>query len=128
MFDAERVEKLKVVAERCLTQHIICNPESGQATSPNTTCMRHLNHPGYFPADSPEFATLMESVADPRILSLLESDAMFGMKPLFRTTSLFANPIETTAEGAWHRCANQLAFTASTARADRCAVVGMRSS
>ena len=112
MFDAERVDKLKVIAERCLTQHIICNPENGQATSPNTTCMRHLNHPGYFAADSPEFATLMESVADPRILELLESDAMFGMKPLFRTTSLFANPIETSAEGAWHRCANQLAFTA----------------
>ena len=76
LFDDALVDKLKPVCESILEHWRVENPEKGEpGGGPESNVMRHLNHPGYFPADSPEFATLMESVAAPRILELLESDA-----------------------------------------------------
>ena len=65
--------------------------------------MRHLNHPGYFASDtsSEEFITLMESIADPKVLGLVEG--LFGGPCLFRSTSLFSNPLGESKAGAWHR-------------------------
>jgi hypothetical protein len=105
VFDDATVQKLRVIAERCLVQHVACNPEDGVPRSPeetlNHTCMRHLNHPGYCAPGSEEFTTLMESIADPAVLSLVEG--LFGGPCLFRSTSLFSNPLGTSTEGAWHR-------------------------
>jgi hypothetical protein len=43
----------------------------------------------------------MEAVAEPAVLEQLRH--MFGCEPLFRSTSLFFNPRETSMEGSWHR-------------------------
>jgi hypothetical protein len=103
LFSARHVQRLRDTAEACLTQWKKCNPETGQPTprAENATCMRHLNHPGYFRAGSPELLTLLESIAKPELLALVED--CFGMPPLFRSTSLFANPLERSTEGSWHR-------------------------
>jgi hypothetical protein len=105
LFDAERVAKLRVIAERCLVQHCISNPENGEPRKPedtiNHTCMRHLNHPGYFEPGSAEFVTLMESIADPQVIGLVEE--LFQGPCLFRSTSLFSNPLGDSQPGAWHR-------------------------
>ena len=101
LFDPERVAKLKVIAERCLVQHVTCNPENGVPRTPeatlNHTCMRHLNHPGYFAPGTEEFTTLMESIADPQVIELVEG--LFKGPCLFRSTSLFSNPLGRSSEG-----------------------------
>jgi ectoine hydroxylase-related dioxygenase (phytanoyl-CoA dioxygenase family) len=105
VFSPERVAQLRRIAESCITQWKSCNPEDGRRKDPNTqhnqTCMRHLNHPGYFPPGSLEFTALMESIADPALLALVEES--LGMKPLFRSTSLFVNPELESTWGIWHR-------------------------
>ena len=103
LFSADRVAQLRHIAEHCITQWKECNPENGQPTAnaKNATCMRHLNHPGYFPPRSQVFVALMESIADPDLLSLVED--CLGMPPLFRSTSLFVNPLDSSTDGSWHR-------------------------
>jgi hypothetical protein len=105
VFAPERVAQLKVIAERCLVQYCHRGPEQedGLVRTPEETVdqrtMRQLHHPGYYaPGERDELATLLESVADPRILALVES--IFGMPPLFRCTSLFFNPLGASTDGA----------------------------
>ena len=104
VFAPERVAQLKVIAERCLVQYCHRGPEDdGPVRTPEETVdertMRQLHHPGYYaPGERDELATLLESVADPRILALVES--IFGMPPLFRCTSLFFNPLGASTDGA----------------------------
>jgi hypothetical protein len=112
LFDAARVEQLLKVSEHCMHQWKLCNPETskpGSADPDRATSMRHLNHPDYFEggANSPDFKLLMEAVADPNVLRvaklcLPETDEMCG-GPLFRSTTLFFNPVggpENSSDGA----------------------------
>ena len=113
LFDAPRVAALLAVSESCMHQWKECSPETGEpgtADPDNARSMRHLNHPGYFPAgaDDPGFVTLMEAVADPKVLRLATMcmpDEVCG-GPLFRSTTLFFNPEGDPAtnnrEGDWH--------------------------
>ena len=104
LFTAERVERLRAVAEGCHSQWRNASAESGEPgeLAGGEECMRHLNHPGYFAPGTPGFAELMEAIADPRCLELVETHCL-GAPALFRSTSLFVNPRTASREGPWHR-------------------------
>ncbi len=102
LFDAERTRRLQAICEAILQQWRVCNPETGQpGGGPDATSMRHLNHPGYFADDPQAFREVMEAAADERVLAV--SREILGEDPLFRCTSLFMNPTQTSMDGNWHR-------------------------
>eukprot|EP01045_Picozoa_sp_COSAG04_P016135 COSAG04_NODE_1324_length_7219_cov_3.786376_1_plen_138_part_00 len=89
LFDAPRVASLLEISEHCRERWMELNPEWGGPGNPQprgspppsaeqlatARSMRHLNHPDYFEggAQSEQFATLMEAVADPDVQSLATS-------------------------------------------------------
>ena len=104
LYAPERAARLRQICERILEQCRLLEPASGKANGdPNATCMRHLNHPGYFKETPSEFLELMDAVADPAVLNVAR--AILGEEPLFRCTSLFFNPLPTgtSLDGNWHR-------------------------
>ncbi len=103
LFNPERTVKLRVICDAILEQWRKRCPLTGKAgiETPDATNMRHLNHPGYAqvaPAAMPE---ILEAAADSEILKICR--VILGEPPMFRTTSLFMNPLETSLDGNWHR-------------------------
>jgi len=114
LFDAPRVASLLEISEHCRARWMELNPEWGGPGNPQprgspppsaeqlatARSMRHLNHPDYFEggAQSEQFATLMEAVADPDVQSLATS--VIGPL-LFRSTTLFFNPTQGSRDGDW---------------------------
>ncbi len=103
LFSAERSARLRTIAESVLAQWRRKNPENGQpGGDANATVMRHVNHPGYFTAETrADLGELLRAVADPSVLGI--GYAILGEPVLFRCTSLFMNPQETSSDGSWHR-------------------------
>lgn len=102
LFVSGRAARLAQVCEPILAQWRRCSPETGKpGGGPDATVMRHLNHPGYFRAGADGRADLMEAIADPRVLEVCA--AILADEPLFRCTSLFMNPLQTSQDGNWHR-------------------------
>jgi ectoine hydroxylase-related dioxygenase (phytanoyl-CoA dioxygenase family) len=102
VFDPRRAERLRMIGDAILEQWRVANPETGQpGGGPDATVMRHLNHPGYFTGHPEWFGDLMDAVADDKVLGIVR--AVFGEEPLFRCTSLFFNPTQTSQDGDWHR-------------------------
>lgn len=102
MFDPARTADLRAICDRILEQWRVANPETGKAGGgPEATVMRHLNHRGYFGADLSELTTLMDAVADDKVLNTMR--AIFQEEPLFRCTSYFFNPLAGGKDGNWHR-------------------------
>jgi hypothetical protein len=102
LWDADRTERLRAICEAILAQWRQSDPQTGQpGGGPDATSMRHLNHPGYFTHDPQAFREVMEAAADERVLAI--SRAILGEEPLFRCTSLFMNPTQTSMDGDWHR-------------------------
>ncbi|MEZ4867127.1 MAG: phytanoyl-CoA dioxygenase family protein [Caldilineaceae bacterium] len=98
----ERAATVRTICDRILEQWRVNNPETGKpGGGPDANVMRHLNHSGYFAQHSAELATLLDVVADPAILSTMQT--IFGEPPLFRCTSYFFNPQLTSRDGNWHR-------------------------
>lgn len=63
--------------------------------------VRHLNDPRYHAEEDGAWKTIMETVADPRCVGLVEQ--IFGAPSLFYSTTLFFNPRSGRREGNWHR-------------------------
>ena len=102
IYSAERTQKLKEICERILAQWRECNPETSEpGGSRDDHVMRHLNHAGYFSSGQPGFTELMDAIADPRVLRVCAS--ILKDELLFRCTSLFMNPLDTSVDGIWHR-------------------------
>ena len=101
LFDAGQTERLREIAESVLTQWRLRNPENGEPGQPDTTVMRHLNHPGYFAEDPEAKTTLLEAIAAAKPLAVCRY--ILGEEPLFRCTSLFMQPLLNSREGSWHR-------------------------
>jgi Phytanoyl-CoA dioxygenase (PhyH) len=102
LLDVQRTIRLRIICEYVLAQWRLRNPENGESGGfGDATVMRHLNHPGYF-ADRREWLIdLLEVVADQAVLNVVGS--VLNDEPLFRCTSLFMNPLETSRDGNWHR-------------------------
>jgi len=126
IYAPERAARLREISERILAQWRVCEPASGNANGdPNATCMRHLNHPGYFKETPDEFSELMDAVADPAVLNVART--ILGAEPLFRCTSLFFNPLPagTSLDGNWHR---DTQFTIPDLAAEKKFIAGKRDS
>ena len=102
LLDPDTISRLRVIAERCLAQWRLCNPETGEGAGfGDLHHMRHLNHSGYYQSNRTWLTELQEAVAHPDILSVVRT--ILEDDPLFRSTSLFMNPIESGRDGDWHR-------------------------
>ena len=102
LLDEKTVTTLRMAAERCLARWRLHSPEMGAAGGfSDAPSMRHLNHPGYYENRRDLLTDLQETVARPEILSIVRS--VLNDEPLFRSTSLFMNPLETSVDGDWHR-------------------------
>lgn len=102
LYTPDQVDRLLPICEAILERWRVSNPEKDEpGGGPDSTVMRHLNHPGYRDAVEDGPREILEAAADPRVLDVCE--AILGEAPLFRTTSLFFNPLETSKDGNWHR-------------------------
>ena len=103
LFDPQRTEKLRVICDAVLEQWRKKCPLTGKAgiDTPDVTNMRHLNHPGYAKVYPSAVQEILETTADPELLKICRT--ILGDEPMFRSTSLFMNPLETSADGNWHR-------------------------
>lgn len=102
LFDPNRTARLRDICFDVLEKWRVCNPENGKpGGGPESTVMRHLNHPGYFQDDSDALRDLMHAVADENVLNL--GRAILQGEPMFRCTSLFFNPQRNSRDGNWHR-------------------------
>jgi hypothetical protein len=102
IYTAERAALLQDISERILAQWRTQNPENGEPGGDrNAAAMRHLNHAGYFAGGEPGFVEIMDAIAAPSVLEVCRS--ILGEEPLFRCTSLFMNPLDTSNDGSWHR-------------------------
>jgi ectoine hydroxylase-related dioxygenase (phytanoyl-CoA dioxygenase family) len=102
-YDAATVSALKVVTERCLAQW---STTQDPASVRGSTSFAHLNHPRYHEPRSVGFAALMEAIADPAVLQLVEE--LLQSPAVFRSTQFFFNPTpehggDLGQEGNWHR-------------------------
>jgi len=109
------VATLRVEAERCVARHTIAHRHGrpGSEDNPEDPSDIHILRNLHRPCDGPDsgsgpphigpplgsagFRTLLESIAQPDVLALLQ--ACFGAAPLFRGTALWINPLTTSEEG-----------------------------
>jgi hypothetical protein len=92
---------IRGICEDVLAQWRKADPAGRETPTPDSSSLRHLNHPGYFLNDHRRLAVLLDLIADERILTVVRQ--LFGEEPLFRCTSLFMNPQLTSTDGQWHR-------------------------
>ncbi len=101
LIDPSEITRLRDLCEDVLTQWYQRDPQSGQPATADATAMRHLNHPDYFRQNRGGLIEMLNIIADPRVLDVVSQ--VLGEEPLFRSTSLFMNPRETSRDGHWHR-------------------------
>jgi len=102
LFDSDTTARLRDICFDVLKQWRVCNSENGEpGGGPESTVMRHLNHPRYFDGHPDELCALMHAIAKPNVLDL--GRTILQGEPLFRCTSLFFNPQENSRDGNWHR-------------------------
>lgn len=88
-------EPLRQTCDRILDQIRSEHPDH------ETTNIATLTELKYFGDRKSELLTLLEFIADPRILSILE--AIADQPILFHNTQYFPNPQRQSWQGAWHR-------------------------
>ncbi len=101
LIDRERIERTRVLCEDVLQQWYRRDPETGAPGLANGTTMFNVIRPEYFRQHPERLAEILELTADRRALDV--ASAIFGEEPLFRSTSLWFNPKETSRDGNWHR-------------------------
>ena len=102
LWPPDDVDRLARACERILTQWRMLNPENGDpGGGPDAHVMRHLNHPGYFEDHDDERILMLEAIASSVAIGFAED--ILQTDVLFRCTSLFFNPHETSVDGNWHR-------------------------
>jgi hypothetical protein len=98
---ATEVAKLRVICDGVLDQWRRRDPQTGVPGGRDATVMRHLIHPSYFAAGAPGLAEVLRLAAHPELLAFARG--IFGEEPMFRCTSYFMNPLDTSTDGDWHR-------------------------
>jgi hypothetical protein len=101
VLDVAQTARLRRVCDGVLEQWRRRDPQTGKASDPNATVMRHLNHPDYFVGGAPGLGVVLELAAHPKLIELART--LLGEEPMFRCTSYFMNPLETSLDGEWHR-------------------------
>jgi hypothetical protein len=101
VLDVAQTARLRRICDRVLERWRRRDPETGLASDPNATVMRHLNHPAYFSAGAPGLEDVLGLAAHPKLIEL--GRLILGEQPMFRCTSYFMNPLDTSLDGDWHR-------------------------
>ena len=101
LLSAEEVADLLRITERVRRQWHTASAEDGKPSDLDRHNMRHLNPPGYFRDHPAEFVTLMNLIADERILAFAPRVA--GGEPVFRATTLWFEPRTAQVDGSWRR-------------------------
>ena len=101
LLSADDVADLLRITERVRRQWLAASAEDGKPGDPDRHNMRHLNHPGYFRDHPDEFVTLMNLIADERILAFARK--LLDGEPVFRATTLWFEPKTAHEDGSWHR-------------------------
>jgi len=99
LFDLSSVKELRKICNRVLGQWL--NESRDPRASSDLINMAYLTEPRYFEDHPAQLTTLLEAVADEKILSLLE--AVFDAELLFHNTQYFFDPRGQSRAGAWHR-------------------------
>jgi ectoine hydroxylase-related dioxygenase (phytanoyl-CoA dioxygenase family) len=119
VLDVAQVTRLRRVCDAVLAQWRRRDPQTGRPSDPNATVMRHLNHPDYFAGGAPGLGDVLELAAHPKLIDLART--LLDEEPMFRCTSYFMNPMETSLDGDWHRDSQ---YVASDEEAERRLVLG----
>ena len=101
VYDQERVARLLAICNRVLEQWRRAPQTNNPPVGPQSNYMRHLNHPEYHRESPDELAYLLDSVAEPRLITAVE--AALGDEFLFSATSLYFNPKGVSEDGFWHK-------------------------
>jgi hypothetical protein len=101
VLDVAQTARLRRICDGVLEQWRRRDPQTGMPSDPNATVMRHLNHPDYFALGAPGLGDVLELAAHPKLLDLAR--VLLGEEPMFRCTSYFMNPLQTSLDGEWHR-------------------------
>lgn len=101
VLDVALTVRLRRVCDGVLEQWRRRDPQTQRPGDPNARVMRHLNHPAYFAGGTPGLGDIFELAAHPTLLDLART--LLGEEPMFRCTSYFINPLETSTDGDWHR-------------------------
>ena len=100
-YDQERVTRMLAICDRVLEQWRRAPQTDNPPVGPQSTYMRHLNHPEYHRESPGDLAYLLDSVAEPRLIEAVE--AALGEELLFSATSLYFNPRGVSEDGFWHK-------------------------
>ena len=100
-YDPERVARLLAICNRVLEQWRRAPQTHNPPVGPQSTYMRHLNHPEYHRESPGELAYLLDSIAEPRLIEAVE--AALEDEFLFSATSLYFNPTGVSEDGFWHK-------------------------
>lgn len=100
-YDPERVARLLAICNRVLEQWRRAPQTHNPPVGPQSTYMRHLNHPEYHRESPGGLAYLLDSIAEPRLIEAVE--AALEDEFLFSATSLYFNPTGVSEDGFWHK-------------------------
>jgi hypothetical protein len=101
LVDPSYAARLRFICDGVLDQWRKRDPQTGLPGGADVTVMRHLNHPAYFAGSAPGLEEVLRLAALPKLLDL--ATTLLGEEPMFRCTSYFMNPLETSLDGDWHR-------------------------
>lgn len=101
IFEGEELARLRDASEYVLKQFQTEVAQKSAEDARQFASMRHLNDTRWHQEHREHWKVIMETIADPRCLGPVEQ--IFRGKSLFRTTSLFYNPLDDMREGDWHR-------------------------
>jgi len=101
VIDASQAARLRIICDDALEQWRARDPQTGRPGGRDATVMRHLNHPAYFSAGAPGLEDVLRLAAHPKLIEL--GRVILGEDPMFRCTSYFMNPLDTSLDGDWHR-------------------------
>lgn len=87
---------LRRICDSVLEQKITADPETANARN-----IAYLTERQYFRGRDGDLLSLLEFVANPRIVTLLT--AVAGELPLFHNTQYFYHPASRSHDGEWHR-------------------------
>ena len=99
LFNRQRVNELRLICNRALALWFERFPRYKQR--PRQKNCSELTDLYYFKSDREQLIFLLNTIANPRVLSILKS--ICNCKLLFHDLQYFFNPLHTSWRGDWHR-------------------------
>lgn len=101
----EQVERLREISERAYAQWRDESEPGSEPSNfhyqPSAWALLHLNHPKYYRDSPDDRAFLLDSIAMPFVVDLL--DDIFEEEAVFMQSNLYVDPPSQEFHGGWHR-------------------------